>query len=179
MLDANTVLTRLRLSGVPTVALSGVFDQLLAGLMVNRTLLEVTVEPLVPSEVEESSPVPPPPHFWNRLVELLEHNAVIRTFQGFGASATTTHHPASSAARASFLLDLNWHGRRALMPDGDIPAGCWPALLGRIASCDGFSNGNPPSGKAAAAPPSAVLFQFLRAKPELIRTNDNVGNRCD
>ena len=172
VLVANTTLQRLRLCGIPAVALSGVFDQLLAGLMVNRTLRDVAVGPLVPVRTESSSLVAPP-RYWDRVVELLEHNAVIRTFHGFGASATTTRDPANATAtvRASFLLELNSHGRRALMPGGDIPNGCWPVVLGRIASGDGGSDSDPPSAETTAAQPAAVLYHFLRAKPELIRTS--------
>lgn len=175
-LVANTALKRLRLSGVPAEALTGVFDQLLAGLMVHRTLREVTVE-----RVEPWTPGPlPSPRFGDRLVELLEHNAVLCKIRGFGAFATTHNRP-GTVARATFFLELNLHGRRALMPGGDIPAGCWPAVLGRMAAGGACgSDGDPPSEETTAAPPSAVLHHFLRAKPELIRTsNDDDVDRHD
>lgn len=111
---ANTVLKRLRLSGVPAVALSGVFDQLLAGLMVNRTVRDVAVISLEPTGTETSPVVLPPPRVWDRVEELLEHhNAVVRTLPAFGTSATPTRDlPAATAGRVSFLLKLNAHGRR-------------------------------------------------------------------
>ena len=153
--------------------------------MVNRTLREVKLEYLVTTVMDPSSPVsvpPRPPAYWDRLVQLLEHNVVICKCPGYGASiATPARYLPAAKARASFLLELNMYGRRALMPGGDIPSGCWPAVLSRIVSGVGVGgcsssnkNGNdPPCGKPVAWSPSAVMYHFLRTKSELICTCDD------
>ena len=174
MLVANTALKRLHLTGVPVVALSGVIDQLLAGLMVNRTLRYVSVIRLVPTEIRSSSPVPTP-RFWDRVLEMLELNASIRMLRGFDWSSTTNLNPICAVDRALFLLRLNSLGRPHSMPGGDIPVGCWPAVLGRISAAGGVGGSGPPSGEATA---SAVLYHFLRAKTELNGTGDDPTKRA-
>ena len=180
LLVANTHLKRLCLTGLPAMAIPGIFDMLLSGLGVNRTLQEVTVEPLV--EIGDETSVTPP-KYWERWVELLEHNAVLYKVQGFGASASLLSSSSSAAAaasghrdpaatRASFLMKLNMHGRRALMPGGEIPVGCWPKLLSRMVDNS--------SDQVEEAP--ALLYHFLRAKPDRIRTkppSNGKRNRSD
>lgn len=145
MLIAHNVPTTLRLSGVPAAAIPLVIHRLVAYLMVNLTLREVTSTPV-------SSP-----RFWVQMMELLGHNTVIRKIGAYATKARDRP-AAAAAARASVSLQAKSHGRRPWRLGGNIPAGCWPAILAHI---------------AASHNAKAVLYHFLRAKFELIHTRDD------